>query len=38
MPPDAAIDQLPRHDAEAPRIEVAQVDDIDAHVIILTRF
>ena len=32
---DAAIDQFPRHDAEAPRIEVAQIDDIDAHIIIL---
>ena len=37
MRPDAAIDELPRHDAEAPRIEVAQIDDIDAHDIILTR-
>jgi hypothetical protein len=37
MRPDAAIDELPRHDAEAPRIEVTQIDHIDAHDIILTR-
>src|ERR1700692_4379384 len=33
--PDAAIDQLPRHDPEALRIEVAQVNDV--HDTYLTR-
>jgi hypothetical protein len=28
---NAAIDQPPRHDAEALRIEIAEVDDIDGH-------
>src|SRR5712664_858588 len=28
---DAAIDQPPRHDAEALRIEIAEIDDIDGH-------
>src|SRR5262249_8310548 len=34
--PDAAIDQLSRDDPEALGIEVAQVDDINAHVINVT--
>jgi hypothetical protein len=34
---DAAIDQPPRHDAEALRIEIAEVDDIDGHELNLTR-
>src|SRR5213079_331745 len=29
--PDAAVDQLPRHDAEALRIEIAEIDDVDGH-------
>jgi hypothetical protein len=29
--PDAAINQLPRHNAEALRIEVAEIDNIDTH-------
>jgi hypothetical protein len=28
---NAAIDQPPRHDAEALRIEIAEVDDVDGH-------
>src|SRR5260370_5041230 len=28
---NAAIDQPPRHDAEALRIEIAEIDDIDGH-------
>jgi hypothetical protein len=28
---NAAIDQPPRHDAEALRIEIAEIDDIDCH-------
>ena len=28
---DAAIDQPPRHDAEALRIEITQIDDVDGH-------
>src|SRR5262249_35748735 len=35
--PDATVDQLPRHDPEALRIEVAEIDDIDAHDTNLTR-
>src|SRR5262249_6795219 len=35
--PDAAVDQLPRHNAEALRIEVAEIDDVDAHDPNLTR-
>jgi hydroxyacylglutathione hydrolase len=34
---DRAIDQSPRHDAEAFRIEVAEIDDIDAHDVNLPR-
>jgi hypothetical protein len=34
---NAAIDQPPRHDAEALRIEIAEVDDIDGHATNLTR-
>jgi hypothetical protein len=33
---DAAVDQPPRHDAEALRIEIAQIDDVDAHGMILS--
>src|SRR5262249_34793955 len=35
--PDAAIDQLPRHGAEALRIEITEIDDVDAHGSNLTR-
>src|SRR5204862_2180803 len=35
--PDAAVDQLPRHDAEAARIEITEVDDVDGHGRNLTR-
>jgi hypothetical protein len=34
---NAAIDQAPRHNAEALRIKVAKVDDIDGHGAILSR-
>src|ERR1700753_824564 len=34
---DAAIDQPPRHDAEALRIEIAEVDHVDGHVSNLSR-
>jgi hypothetical protein len=34
---NATIDQPPRHDAEALRIEVAEIDDIDGHELNLTR-
>ena len=34
---NAAIDQPPRHDAEALRIEHAEIDDIDGHDPNLTR-
>src|ERR1035437_9407826 len=34
---NAAIDQPPRHDAEALRIEIAEVDDIKGHELNLTR-
>src|SRR5258708_20070657 len=34
---NAAIDQPPGHDAEALRIKIAEVDDIDGHVLNLTR-
>jgi hypothetical protein len=34
---NAAIDQPPRHDAEALRIEVTEIDDIDCHTFNLTR-
>jgi len=34
---NAAIDQPPRHDAEALRIEIAKIDDIDGHEPNLTR-
>jgi hypothetical protein len=34
---DAAIDQPPRHDAEALRIEITEIDDIDCHKSNLTR-
>src|SRR6266436_1747893 len=34
---DAAIDQPPRHDAEALRIEIAEIDDIDGHALNVTR-
>jgi hypothetical protein len=33
---NAAIDQPPRHDAEALRIEIAEIDDIDGHALNLT--
>ena len=35
--PDAAVDQPPRHDAEAARIEIAEVDDVDGHGFNLTQ-
>jgi hypothetical protein len=34
---NAAIDQPPRHDAEALRIEIAEIDDIDGHEANVTR-
>jgi hypothetical protein len=34
---NTAIDQPPRHDAEALRIEIAEIDDIDGHDANLTR-
>src|SRR4029079_11067759 len=35
--PDRTVDQLPRHDAEAARIEITEIDDIDGHDLNLTR-
>src|SRR6185437_16042520 len=29
--PDGAIDQLPRHDAKTLRVEITEIDDVDAH-------
>jgi hypothetical protein len=34
---NAAIDQPPRHDAEALRIEISEINDIDCHKSNLTR-
>jgi hypothetical protein len=34
---NAAIDQPPRHDAEALRIEIAEINDIDGHALNVTR-
>jgi hypothetical protein len=34
---NAAIDEPPRHDPEALRIEIAEVDDIDGHDANVTR-
>jgi hypothetical protein len=34
---NAAIDQPPRHDAEALRIEIAEIDHIDGHEPNVTR-
>jgi hypothetical protein len=34
---NAAIDQPPRHDAEALRVEISQIDHIDGHGSSLTR-
>jgi hypothetical protein len=34
---NAAIDQSSRHDAEALRIEIAEIDDIDGHDANVTR-